>query len=181
MKKEIKKEKSIILLMTSKWWHHGLKKYMEDNCIGDNDIIGSYCKNEYTIIDGKLCLKPIKKETKFDLPTQYWELSNDGIIEIEFSTECKDINGVEIFENDIVEYRLVANKGDKTQKLIRDIVIIDADIPCFRTKRLNKNTLYSFGKRLLYKNVETIKVIGNIHENPELVSNLTNNQRKDKQ
>ena len=175
----MKKERKIILLTKSRWWHHGLKKYMEDNCIGDNDIIGGYRKNEYTItnINSKVCLKPIKKETKSDLPTQYWKLSNDGIIELEFSTKCKDINGVEIFENDIVEYRLLANKGDKTQKLIRDIVIIDANIPCFRTKRLNKNTLYCFGKSL-YSNVETIKVIGNIHENPELVSNLTNNHRK---
>lgn len=179
--------KTILLLRSVRWWHYGLKKYMEDNCIDKcirgNDIIEIYNKNKYTItnIDGKVCLKPIKKKAKFNLTPQYWELSNDGIIEIEFSTECKDINGVEIFENDIVEYRLVANKGDKTQKLIRDIVIIDADIPCFRTKRLNKNTLTSFGKKILYKNVETIKVIGNIHENPELVSNLTNNQRKDKQ
>lgn len=177
----MEKRKKFILLTASRWWHYGLKKYMIDNCIGDNNIVKSY-NHQHTIanIDGKVCVKPVKTKTKYDIPTKYWQLSNGEIIELEFSTKCKDIQGIEIFENDIVEYKLVGNKGDKTQKLIRDIVIIDANIPCFRTKRLNKNTLYSFGKSL-YNNVETIKVIGNIHENSELVSNLTNNHRKDKQ
>lgn len=92
-------------------------------------------------------------EIKNDGTTEYWK---DRFI-IEFGTGLKDKNGEEIAEGDIVEYTTCYYGNKKCHRKVVEWQEWDSD---------------DFGEphNLGYFNLsEYMEVIGNIHENPELL------------
>ncbi len=77
-------------------------------------------------------------------------------------TGLKDKNGTRIFEGDILIY-VVDGEYDVNEKYL---VVFDNDEAAFRTK------FYCEGKYRCYEDIipcENFEVIGNIHDNPELL------------
>lgn len=94
--------------------------------------------------------------------------TEDTDLEIMQYTGLKDKNGTEIYEGDIVEYKV---KGmNKTCKTIMKFneehgaflfgIYEGVKMPCGKKTRMNKYTRKSVG---------SVEVIGNIYENPELL------------
>lgn len=77
-------------------------------------------------------------------------------------TGLRDKNGERIFEGDILIY-VVDGEYDVNEKYL---VVFDDDEAAFRTK------FYCEGKYMCYEDIipcENFEVIGNIHDNPELL------------
>lgn len=82
-------------------------------------------------------------------------LNQEGIMQY---TGMKDVNNVEIYEGDIVTYKM--------RNLSQ--AFGDADAPAYiEYKRLIE--FYNYGFTVPQGFVKEIEVIGNIHENPELI------------
>lgn len=84
----------------------------------------------------------------------YWEEADEERYIVEQYTGLKDKNGKEIYEGDIVEY---------------DWYVI-SDKPAYRTKE--QVIFDDMGARLgndRIRNCSNVEVIGNIHENPDLL------------
>lgn len=82
-------------------------------------------------------------------------------------TGLKDKNGTRIFEGDILIY-VVDGEYDVNEKFL---VVFDDDEAAFRTK------FYCEGKYMCYEDIiscENFEVIGNIHDNPELLEGEDN-------
>ncbi|MDF2649835.1 MAG: hypothetical protein K0Q73_5640 [Paenibacillus sp.] len=76
----------------------------------------------------------------------------------------KDKNGKEIYEGDIVESSHVIHDGGRTHKNV--IEFIDY---CWRLKSLGELWAADIPLGLYARDPQTIEVIGNIYENPELM------------
>jgi uncharacterized phage protein (TIGR01671 family) len=84
-------------------------------------------------------------------------------------TGLKDKNGVEIYEGDIVDngYTIIYSFNSKREFRYVGIVRYDVKNGC-----LVINNIDGQSKRLTQKTIDktlTVKVIGNIHDNPELL------------
>jgi hypothetical protein len=84
-------------------------------------------------------------------------INSDDFSEPQQFTGLKDKNGVEIYEGDIVKYRTHPMKTSK------GIIVWSKNEPAL--KILDDHIYYSLGS------ANIIEVIGNIHENPELLTN----------
>lgn len=80
---------------------------------------------------------------------------------IEQATGVKDKNGTMIHQGDIIKFVV----GDNVY--IRE-VIKEPELACFMLIKKGSNTPYSF-LEIMYMNVDEFEIVGNIHENPELL------------
>ncbi len=80
-------------------------------------------------------------------------------------TGLADMNGKEIYEGDIVRLRNRSHWEEDSEHMqgIGQVVFIQEEV-CWRAQRLNETTMM-----LDWGGTETISVIGNIYENPELL------------
>ena len=83
-------------------------------------------------------------------------------IELMQSTGLKDKNGKEIYEGDIVRY-----KGYWSTRV--EEVSYDKNFAYFGLKNSVADIIYSFGDLPEYIDLKSLKVIGNIYKNPELL------------
>ena len=78
------------------------------------------------------------------------------------STNLKDMNGTEIYEGDIVELKYPYDKRIKT----KGIIVLNDDKACFGISMKETTEQYEL-YRITAENYLT--VIGNVHQNPELL------------
>ena len=83
-------------------------------------------------------------------------------------TGIKDENDIEIFEGDIIDFSYDMFVGNFNTFVAKGIVVFEEGafyVQCLENERLTKDESY-----LLYTiNIDTIEVIGNIYDNPELL------------
>lgn len=77
------------------------------------------------------------------------------------STGLVDWEGVEVYEGDIVK---IPDDYDKFGRNAGEILKVAFDSGCFRLKRPN-----SKGRGFYFEDDNTVEIIGNIYENPELL------------
>lgn len=82
-------------------------------------------------------------------------------IELMQFTGLHDVNGKEIYEGDIVK---VPEDYDKFGRNAGEILKVAFNNGCFRLKRPN-----SKGRGFYFEDDNTVTIIGNIYENPELL------------
>ena len=91
-------------------------------------------------------------------------------IEIQYGqfTGLKDEDDIDIYEGDIIEFSYDMFVGNFDTFVAKGVVVFDEGafyVELFENKRTTKDESY-----LLYNiNVDSIKVIGNKYENPELL------------
>lgn len=93
-----------------------------------------------------------------------WEIKNDDVKLLPF-TGLKDVNGKKIYEGDIVS--VFNDDGNYYNDVIK--WCIEYNYPAFDLKY--HSYLYESNalSEIMNAGVENIKVIGNVHENPELL------------
>lgn len=90
-----------------------------------------------------------------------WSLDEGNVVE-QF-TGLKDINDTEIYEGDICSFT------SKTGKHIGVVEWLD-NLASFGLRMVKNNFRYTFfGLDTMGINLDTLEVVGNIHENPELL------------
>jgi uncharacterized phage protein (TIGR01671 family) len=101
----------------------------------------------------------------------YGELVNpDEVIWMQY-TGLKDKNGVEIYEGDIVKWGHIAGFTERNPRVA--IVEMEIDLS-FVTINLGENNHRFHYGNFIYKNTQAaMEVIGNIHQNPELLEELS--------
>nr|DAT38625.1 MAG TPA: YopX protein [Caudoviricetes sp.] len=128
-------------------WNTLLKKYLPDNSV---------------------CILPDGDMVLYNLLSMLNVYKNPSdILEgediIERWTGLKDKNGKDIYEGDICSFT------SKTGKHIGVVEWLD-NLAGFGLRMVKNNFRYTFsGLDTMGVNLDTLKVIGNIHENPELV------------
>lgn len=95
------------------------------------------------------------------LRERFWISTEFNEIELMESTGLKDKNGKEVFEGDIVK---VPDDYDAFGHNAGEILKVAFDSGCFRLKRPN-----SKGRGFYFEDNNTVEIIGNIYENPELL------------
>lgn len=90
-----------------------------------------------------------------------WSLDEGNVVE-QF-TGLKDINDTEIYEGDICSFT------SKTGKHVGTVEWTD-DLAGFGLRMVKNNFLYTFSELdTMGVNLDTLEVVGNIHENPEFL------------
>nr|UVY07305.1 MAG: YopX protein [Bacteriophage sp.] len=95
------------------------------------------------------------------LRERFWISTEFNEIELMESTGLHDIHGKEVFEGDIVK---IPEDYDKFGRNAGEILKVAFNNGCFRLKRPN-----SKGRGFYFEDDNTVEVIGNIYENPELL------------
>jgi uncharacterized phage protein (TIGR01671 family) len=141
-------------------------KFRMWNYVKDNP---SKSKMFYDTFEVMACLE---QQIAYDLdkyPLGYDHVS-DGNVFMQF-TGLLDKNGVEIYEGDIVKPVLIEGQ-DENYSQISDVIFGDSFQFQVRCKDKSKHK-YEHGLPINWGGYESLEVIGNIYENPTL---LTNNQ-----
>ena len=106
---------------------------------------------------------PFKNGT---LLLSYDEIAFDEVPASDFilmqSTGLKDKIGKEIFEGDIVKYKVGCNT-------FTEEVVYDKNFAGFGVKDADANIIFSVGELAEDIDLHSLEVIGNIYENPELL------------
>jgi len=89
----------------------------------------------------------------------------DKHYELQQFTGLTDNNGKEIYEGDIVEFESLDGMSTPSLKIERHVIMWQETNCCFNIPWLRYGTLY-------FPNINSVKVIGNIFENPELINKL---------
>jgi len=108
-----------------------------------------------------------------------WNLINslsDSLIVMQY-TGLKDKNGKEIYEGDVIQnlncFNCHSSWGDTTDNFPNERVVVfgDSGTPCFRLAFIEENIRDRGTSGLVFckGNEKNFEIIGNIHENPELV------------
>jgi uncharacterized phage protein (TIGR01671 family) len=102
-----------------------------------------------------------------EINTDYFQLSwfFNKIREDAILMKCTgltDNKGKEIYEGDIVEFESLDGMSTPSRKIERHAIIWDEENCCFNIPWLRYGTLY-------FPNINSVNVIGNIFENPELI------------
>ncbi len=96
-----------------------------------------------------------------------WDIKNDHV-ELLQSTGLKDANGKEIYEGDIVTVQATNDDGSTDGMLGK--IVYDEDIASFEFTTTGKDGWYTSSfDNLFEEGFFDIHVIGNVHENPELL------------
>lgn len=96
-----------------------------------------------------------------DISNECLPIHDDNVVIMQY-TGLKDKNGAEIYEGDIVEFR-IRILGNRYEKSVCKVSFIDGSYIITKDKEL----------RLWNMNCE---VIGNLYENPELLKELNENR-----
>ena len=78
------------------------------------------------------------------------------------STGIKDKNGKEIFEGDVVKYKVGCNT-------FTEEVVYDKNFAGFGVKDADAVIIFTFGELAEDVDLHSLEVVGNIYENPELL------------
>lgn len=90
---------------------------------------------------------------------------------IEQCTGLRDKNGKLIFEGDVVIYEVFVSDWSDEKRKCYGIVYYDDNQHAFGVKTIRQTVTSCFG---LNKLISEIEVIGNIHENPDMLKNADN-------
>lgn len=82
-----------------------------------------------------------------------------------------DVNGKRIFEGDIVKAAVTENRWDSIKKYTGEYVVAYHPKYCYFYLKRNRNNLLFDGNWSYV--LDSIEVIGNIHDNPELLEGQT--------
>ena len=106
---------------------------------------------------------PFKDDT---LLLSYDEIAFDEVPASDFilmqSTGLKDKIGKEIFEGDIVKYKVGCNT-------FTEEVVYDKNFAGFGVKDADANIIFTVGELAEDIDLSSLEVVGNIYENPELL------------
>ncbi len=95
------------------------------------------------------------------LKQNFWVSRNFHGIELMQFTGLHDVHGKEVFEGDIVK---IPDDYNTFGRNAGEILKVAFDSGCFRLKRPN-----SKGRGFYFEDNNTVEIIGNIYENPELL------------
>ena len=122
---------------------------------------------DYLLSYGQILRSKIEWNYDYDEEIIGYENVNNKIILMQY-TGLKDENGKEIYEGDIIEFSYDMFVGNFDTFIAKGVVVFDEGafyVELLENERTTKDEAY-----LLYSiNLDTIEVIGNKFENPELL------------